>query len=314
LKQSNLNAGRVVIPAETLAGAAISLGIATKARVTHMHYSDSFEQIRRDFEAIGIPTDNPGFYDHSQFMNQERVNADFLNHYAKFVRSQTYDLEYLAKARAAVIAAAEELHNLLVKDGRLGACIDCSMAFSRMLDKEGIWNYAVKGAVTIEFPPALRAKRFTFWPIDVDRGRGGEYGHKWVSAPPFDIVDVTIKQQEYGGPHFSTIPGTILEEILNPIIPVSSEICSPPLIRDARERGIPDEEIMYFYNPRLRDFFRVFPANLISRGDLRLRYVPCAIAASDCRLEEITSLKLNGIFANEVYECHIAPKLRALGR
>lgn len=275
-------------------------------------YTGIFESIYADFKAAGIPTDAPGFYDHPSFVAREHINPEYLNNYARFVQLRPYSAEYLQKAEKVIEIVATELHQLLIQDGRLGACIDCSIAFSRMLDKEGIWNYAVKGAVTIDFPASLNTSSLSFHPINLDENNssGGQYGHKWIYAPPFDVIDITIKQQDYKHGYSHLIPNVILEKGLTPIMPRATDIVSPTIINLYRLQKISPEEIISRHAPHLKNFFFTFPANLIKRKELQFRYIPCGIMVSDVPFEEITTLKLNGLDAEDIYQLNIKPKLQ----
>lgn len=175
-------------------------------------YAATFQHLEKAFSKEGIPTRTPGFYDHPRFLCIERSQPDLLNCYARYVDTKSYSPEYLEHAAQIIRTAAGELRKLLKRDGRKGACIDCSMALSRMLDKEGIWNYAVKGATTIAFPKATGFPTFSFWPISEDNGSPGQFGHKWVCAPPFKIVDITIQQQDYQRPISAMLPPFVLAD------------------------------------------------------------------------------------------------------
>ena len=59
-------------------------------------------------------------------------------------------------------------------EGRLGACIDLSMVLSRILDAEGIWNYVVKGSLTLTFPRSVQPGPIYFWPIDEGDFQAGQ--------------------------------------------------------------------------------------------------------------------------------------------
>lgn len=51
---------------------------------------------------------------------------------------------------------AEVVRAEVARDGQLGVCVDVSMMLTKILEEEGIWCYALKGALTV-LNPALAA-------------------------------------------------------------------------------------------------------------------------------------------------------------
>ena len=162
-----------------------------------MEQSETHDQLRREFAGLGIPMDAPGFYDHPAFVAIEKKNPKFLEAYAKFVQSRPIDRTYIAQVRQVVGIVGPMWNEELVLDGRLGACIDLSMVLSRTLESGGVWNYVVKGALTIEFPKNSGYGKTYFWPIDIAKVAAG---HVWVCAPPYSIIDLTIQPATVWGP------------------------------------------------------------------------------------------------------------------
>ena len=226
--------------------------------------------------------DAPGFYDDPAFLAAEQADPTFLNRYARFAQQRPRDEEYEARVRRVVPQIAGILHRELEAEGRLGACVDMSMVLSRILDAEHIWNYEVKGSLTLTFPRSVRRNPIYFWPIDTGETRDGQV---WVSAPPYDVVDVTIRQQPY--------PNSTMREILAPYVLLDSINSVEPTVDDIvsadvqmivrRENGFIPPDLHFHLNPYLRDVFAAFPANERRVGRVRMRYVPCAFGASDQR-------------------------------
>ncbi len=118
-------------------------------------YSADFQSVLNDFINHNIPIDSPGFYDNPNFINIENKNPTYLSNYAQFVQLRPYSQAYLIQAESTIIQIANLLRHELVSDGRLGACLDVCMVLSRILEREGIWNYLVQGALTLDFDNSL---------------------------------------------------------------------------------------------------------------------------------------------------------------
>jgi hypothetical protein len=264
-----------------------------------VHYSDSIEDINNLFSTLGIPTNNPGFYDHQEFIAQESKDPEFLNFYGKFVLSKHYNQAYLKSAESIIKKVASILHEELVEDGRLGACIDLSMVLSRILDKLGVWNFMVKGALTTIYPNGSNLPNSYYWPRDLGPSKAG---HVWVSAPPFSVVDITIGQQPYKPIAKQYFPDKILSKTFDRVKVGVEDICSSDFRDQMQLQGIPLNDIgLYTVSPNLKGFFLVFKQTAFRYRGAEHRYIPCGVSFSDSPLEKITSLKLNGKYGHEIY-------------
>lgn len=282
----------------------IELEICTKwVASVHMptpNFLKDFDELCALFSAQGIPMVGPGFYDHPNFLMVERSDPTFLNCYARFVQQRPRDETYEARVRRVVPRVAEILHRELEAEGRLGACIDLSMVLSRILDAEGIWNYMVKGSLTLTFPRSVRPGPIYFWPMDEG---DFEAGHVWISAPPYDVIDLTVRQQPYPKPAMRRMlaPYVALDTITS-VAPTIVDIVSEEIqMQVRRQRGYVPPDLHFHLNPILRDVFVGFPANEKRIGRVRMRYVPCAFSASNEPLEEITNQRWNGRYGFEIY-------------
>jgi hypothetical protein len=269
-------------------------------------FTASIDAIRRDFEQAGIDTSCPGFYDHPAFQAREAEAPDYLNNYARYVRAKQFDSAYLARAEKVIRTVANMLAEELVKDGRMGACVDLNMVLSRILDKEGVWNHIVSGSLTVN-SPAGTLGRF----LSIDTGNFAA-GHAWLFAPPFDVVDITVKQQPYNGNIGGLFPQTILEKTVTPFDVKSEDVCSAVVLRYFASQGLPRKRALFTAAPHLREFFPLFPANLITQDPLVFRYVPVAVSASDAPLERIVNYPMSGRFGAQIYQETIKPALAEL--
>src|SRR6185312_6260471 len=207
----------------------------------------SLGELSAFFADLGVATERPGFYDDPELVKLELEGEDMLSFYARFVSLRDYSRDCLDKARAKITAGANKLYELLRSDGRLGACIDVSMSFSRMLDEVGIWNYAVKGSLGLAFPVDSQEGPFHFWPIDEPDGSGREFGHKWIVAPPFQVIDLTLKLQDYPRPLARLLPDHVMFEQAKVIKPGYEDILCPTAFREAIREGSTPERAVFHY-------------------------------------------------------------------
>lgn len=271
-------------------------------------HSMSGEKLIQIFRDMNVPLDEPGFYDHPNFLFAETKNRRMLDLYAAHVTRRAYSLDYLELVRNKVTIIAEILFRELLAEGRLGACVDLSLVLSRILDAEGIWNYVVKGACSISLPSKTRVPTQYFWPLDVEN----RAGHVWVHAPPFKVIDLTIRQQPHPyEPIKSMLPNYALIESGGKFTPTVIDICSPE-IRMAHNWNTRNNDLHFRLQPHLRDNFLTFPATEKYLNKVKLRYIPCASSASDIPLKEFTNQKWNGRFGYDLYCDLVRPALADL--
>jgi hypothetical protein len=262
------------------------------------HFYSSIEKIISDFKRNKIDTSKPGFYDEPNFLKLEQSNPDYLNNYARFVQEKSYSSEYLDKARKVIPLIADELHKELLRDGRQGACIDLSMIMSRILEREGFWNYIVKGSLTVSFPNGSGIGDRFFWSIDQ-----GEFsaGHAWVVAPPFGIIDLTIKQQQRDSNESKYFPEFIMCEALIADSAKVEDIISPEALQMLQARGLNSSNMISIINPVLDKVLSTFKSGSVLRNNTRFKYIPVALGAPDCPLEDIVGISIEGMSAIKIY-------------
>lgn len=263
----------------------------------------SYQDLENHYRQHSIPIDEPGFYDDSNFVQFEQKDVRYLETYAAFVAKKEYSDSYLAKARREIPIIVRCMYNELVRDGRLGACVDICLVLSRILEREGYWNYIVKGSVNINFPEESKIGKKYFWTFDDTINT--DVGHVWCVAPPFKVIDITIKQQPYRSGESAYLPsfvlgGEVTEDSISP-----DELCSPSFLDKRREMGLADDQVM----ATLEDCFSVFKPVLFTYGKTAIKYITCGITAPDADLEDIKCLELSGRHGIEVYKTVIAPEL-----
>jgi hypothetical protein len=274
-----------------------------------------FQQLEKRLHDAGIPTDKAGFFDHPAFVAIEKRDPNFLDEYARFVHWRRFDAPYLQRAEQIINVVVDELHRGLVLEGRLGGCIDTSMTMGRILDLYGVWNYVVRGSLRITFPATSGHAPFCFWPVDEDDGSGREYGHKWLVAPPFSVIDVTLKLQDYERSFRELLPEKVLAKDPRTTKGDPEDILCPSAIYLAGQQGLsPSQALARFVPKYVQSFAADFPAYLVRGPDeLELKYVPVGIGGSDSPLKNIRSFMVTGRTAFEFYEQEIKAKLAAAG-
>lgn len=171
---------------------------------------------------------------------------------ARSVEGQRFDA---ARHRVSFFGTSARL------EGRLGACIDTSMTMGRILDLYGVRNYVVRGSLRITFPAASGHAPFCFWPVDEDDGSGREYGHKWLVAPPFSVIDVTLKLQDYERSFRHLLPDKVLAKNVTVTNGDPEDILCPSANFFAGQQGLsPARALAQFVPKFVQSFAADFPA------------------------------------------------------
>ena len=258
-------------------------------------------------KGLGVNLAQPGFYDDEAFIAHEQIDPFFLNEYARYVASRPLDEDYCRAARRDITVIADVLNAELVSDGRLGACIDVGMMFSRILEREGYWNFQVNGSLTIEFPEHSHIPPKYFWSFDiVDRPFAA--AHSWLVAPPFVIADIAVRQQPYTE-GAQLLPPIVLVEDAPTAVPRLSDMFSPEYEAAMCARGVTAEDLIEKCAPEWLTFGPDFPPVVVKAAGVTLRYTPVGIGAPDGPFEEMTGWRMNGRLGTEVYAETIRPAL-----
>lgn len=257
------------------------------------------------FKRFNIDYKKPGFYDSQEFLFQEQRDYSFLEKYAEYVNVKDYSTNYLERANFEIPFIAQLLHQELIKDGRLGACVDVSMVLSRILEREGFWNYTTKGSLTITFPKNSGLEKKYFWTVD-----NGEHsaGHSWVVAPPFMVIDLTLKQQPYKQNEQKLISDYICSTQKTETSIDELDVISPSILLDAELQGLKGNKLK-FVGTNFLNISERFPALQIEKENNFYKYITVAISASENPLETITTLKLSNRIGIEIYNDLILPEL-----
>jgi hypothetical protein len=270
-------------------------------------FTSTYEDLAEDFRGRGISFDSPGFCDDPSFFEVERGDPQYLNHYAAFVAKRPYEPNYLARAKVIIDNAVSLLHAELVEHGRLGACVGISEILFRILEQEKVWSCCIKGSLTITFPRKTGIGTSYFWSAD-----HGNFvaGHVWLYAPPYTVVDISVKQQPYRGNEANYIPDRILTTDTRPVIVTDEDIISPPVRMDLSAYGVPPHQHLKEVAPLIPDIFEAFPA--VSVPGLKgssLKYSPVAIHAPEDKLPYLENMLFQGLTPWQLYHSQFAGKL-----
>ncbi|WP_333746676.1 hypothetical protein, partial [Vibrio cholerae] len=265
-------------------------------------YLEMYEELKTEFQSKGIPVDKTDFYDHPNFLKEEQRNPSYLIKFAKFVASQPYSTEYLEKAEVIIQKIVKILSNELKKNGREGACVDIAGILTRILERKGVWCICIKGSTTIEFPESSGEETTYYWSVD-----NGDFiaGHAWVYAPPFSIIDISLKQQPYSGNKKKFIPEIILVKEAEHTTSEIEDIISPEVRFQMLNQGVPFSRMLSIGASELKTVQSSFPAQLVSIGDSRFKYSPVAVHALFESLPDIKNMKFNGLFPFDMYKKYI---------
>jgi len=138
-------------------------------------------------------------------------------------------------------------------------------------------------------------------------------GHVWLVAPPFEIVDVTLKTQPYARGEAALLPASVVTETAQRIVPAAEEYVAASILkREHARRGRLPRDIHLEISPDLARAVKAFPSWQVEVGTTTLRYAAGGVTVSDGpSLYAITSRRWNGLLAGEVFDQVVQPVLRA---
>ena len=261
------------------------------------------------FSDRGIDPFQPGFHDTPEFLHAEARDPDVLNMVARLVEARSYTVEELAQAERKILVAAEAVARRVAEDGRPGLCVVASGVLSRILDELGVWNYTAKSNLSIQFPPAISSSPRYFYTIDQ-----GEFAapHAIVVAPPFVIIDVTVRHQAYGKPAMTQyLPPIAITKELKPYRVKADEIVSPEVRAILRMDNLSAEAFLKRSKASMLELMRQLPSRQISLDGGCLGYGMAAVGGYQERLGEMQGefISINGLTPMEIYKQDVLPKL-----
>jgi len=263
------------------------------------------QKLKSKFTKLGIDCERPGFCDSEAFLRAERKDPKVMDDYARYIESRIYGDAYLADAARKIAHVAETVRRAVEVDGRNGACVDASGMLGRMLDKLEIWNYVAKSTLTITYPAAARIPKSYFWALDE-----GEFAapHAVVIAPPFGIIDVTLRYQMYLGRHKDYLPHSVVADQVEVVGWEPDDIANDDLREYLAARRIPFEGFLKRERPHMVALMKELPARQVAVNGTSLKYVIVAIGGSVAQLEGITGYCPSGRTALEIFQSEVASK------
>jgi hypothetical protein len=261
-------------------------------------------ELEKLFRELSIDYSAPEFYNQPAFLTAERKNPEILWEYADYVRSRHYPEEYVQKATEAVPRIVQFLFEALVEDGRLGACLDVSLATSKILEKYGFWNTIQTGSLTADLPDA-KTRKTRYWAQFMPPGRDAKVGHAWLVVPPFIHVDLTVTRQQENEDMRELLPPFIITSEVGPVQGVSLEDMIDPELRVLwlRQMGrFPTIHELMKQNEVVARYMTRFNPFSVKVGAATLKYFPCRPTAAEEPFEKHTGHCFSGRSTPEVYE------------
>ena len=272
---------------------------------------EGIEQLQQEFANARISTDEPGFYEDPAFIRREAKVPHYLDNYARFVQQQPYSLSYLDRAEPIIHVVSEELQLALKDDGPAEAYAEATFVMSRILEREGVWNYVASGALSMTFPSGSGFEPFSFPAFNVQAGKPIYCSYHWVVAPPFQIIDFEIQACRYPYPFNHLLPKIVWEPSGESATADLSDFFGANALKEIANTGMTLDEALDHYLPNYRSSFaHDFVPRSINRMDTQLKYVPTGVAVAENSLEQFTGFKSKGLTAAQIYAQKIRPRLQ----
>ncbi len=246
----------------------------------------------------------PGCYDSPEFLEIEQRLGDprILEDYAASVLTRPQTPGEARRVRDVVEVVTKKLVEEAPYRDLLGGCQRMSLALVRMLERAGVWCFAVKGSARFDFDPRLGITPTFFYTRDVIDFPGGCAGHAWVVAPPFVVIDCTTRTQLWQHGEEAHVPSRVLVESATIVEPALDLHTAPPL----RAEYIAPQAIA-----GLREFWAWMRTVRVAVGPVRITYQPGGIILPPpTEPLEALPLKIGGRQAAAFFDEAIAPSLR----
>jgi hypothetical protein len=277
----------------------------------------SFDELDAKLRRLGIETQQFGFYDQPAFVAIEQANPAALEWYSSWVLQRPRDAAYNQYARTTVRKVASIVEQRLAASRALGACVNAATAMARMLDELGVWSFAVRGSLTIEIPTQPEAGRRYFPECDLLADPEAATGHAWLVAPPFLVVDLTLRHQKWVDLHpaiAAFLPAVVAAENGHIIHPHWYDVISDSAIAANRiPQSKLNDNLPYRFKPELKRIERSLPGRDIRVEGLSLRYIAGGVTVSEQLLAALPELvpSLPDLKPIEIWTNHVLPAFKA---
>lgn len=259
------------------------------------------EELERTFRSHGIDCSRPGYYDTPAFIAVERDNPALLDLYSQYVLAVTQgNTAYLERARLVTESAIAYLHGELAADGSHLLCMQMSSLLTQCLNRQGVWNFGLRGSLTIRFGPGSGLADRIF-PVYEDPSV--DSAHAWACVPPFRIADASVAYQPYPPGVVERLPEYVLAVEVEPASFGIEDITGPKFRAAFRQQvgrapRLADIEQMSPSSVVLRTWY---PTALVKTPRADLLYIPFGSAASDAPLERMDTPVLRGKTPQTLY-------------
>ena len=278
-----------------------------------MESSGAFARLDEKLRGHGVNTAEFGFYDQPAFVALERANPVALELYSSWVLTRPRDDAYDTHARATVPKLAALIEAQIAATGARGTCVNTATAMARMLDRLGVWSFTARGSLTIEIPSKPDVGGRYFPENEFRANQDDVAGHGWVVAPPFIVVDPTLRHQNWVDlqPDIAALLPTVVAaetgEVVRPrwFDTVSGTAVTMNGIKKHELNG----QLPYRFSTHLARVERFLPGRDIRLGELSLRYIAGSVTVSEHPLEEIPPLDNASpdLTPFELWTKHVAP-------
>lgn len=265
------------------------------------------------FREARIDCSKPGFYDEPSFIELEKRNPSILEIYADYIDSMSLSSDYLEKAKKTTLEIVEFVYDKFLLDGLKGACLDVCGIISRFLEKEGIWNYVIKGGSTISFDRNTGLNATYCAPI-MTHDNPAVLGHAWVVAPPFRVVDVAFSRQHFTCGEEKYLQGFIAEENVEKATLQVEDLIDMDAIKlyVKQHRRLPTIKDIEILSPELFSRIKKYGIFQVKLPKATLKYISCAVSFCEAPLEKVKNIKLSGKSPIELYKEFLVAKRSAL--
>lgn len=260
--------------------------------------SRRLNQLMDKFKRNGIDYNKIGFHLEDSFLLAEQKNLITLDDYAEFLLVQSYNGEYVKYANEKVKKISEYIANLVIEENRYGQCAEIAVSLTSLLDELGIWNFGVKGSLTITSEDEKFETQHFY---DLTPFNEVAAPHAWVYIPTVGIIDLTIQKQHYTSnkvsrylPKYNFIKEkdfahiqVSVDDIVNPVIQIQ------PRYKLSVQKKFQE----------VRQFNKIFKAIKMVSNNVSFRYIPVGIGLPDARYDQISNTrKINGKMLKTIFE------------
>jgi hypothetical protein len=282
--------------------------------------AEAFAQVDAKLRGLGVDVGSFGYYDQPAFVALEQSDALALEFYSAWVLNRARDAHYDRHARETVPRLAGIVEQGLARKGGVGACVNVATMMARMLDRLGVWSFAVRGSLTIEMPSRPDVGRRYFTECDALDHPDNVTGHGWLVAPPFLVVDPTLRHQRWVELHpaiAAALPNVVAAEQGEIVRPRWFDVVSDVVVKQC---GIGQSELNdalpYRFHKQLSRVEKSLPGRDVRVDTLSLRYIAGSVTISERHLEELPSVSYlgSGFIPIEIWLEEVAPAFGVSGK